>query len=149
MVPDWLCYWRRVPTDLLWPHYWCGTPTDLLWSKNIKSLTRGPNWPFRCLDDGVVPKLRKKLTQLTRSFSYIKSFLKKWFCWLKLAFLFWHWKLYIKGLFETFSSSQSEFCRDIATQHCCMESALENVWYNDAGEDDPQRVKLREILGRI
>ena len=23
---------------------------DLLWSKNVRSLTRGPNWPFICLD---------------------------------------------------------------------------------------------------
>ena len=27
-----------------------GVPTDLLWRKNVKSPTRGPNWPFRCLD---------------------------------------------------------------------------------------------------
>ena len=29
-------------------------PTDLLWSKNVMWQTWGPNWPFRCLDLGII-----------------------------------------------------------------------------------------------
>ena len=71
LVQKTLRHWQLGPTDLLWCkktlRHWHWGPTDLLWckkryvtdsgvqltsfgAKNVTSMTRGSNWPFRCLD---------------------------------------------------------------------------------------------------
>ena len=42
--------WKLTSFDPKTLRYQQVGPTDLLWSKNITWQTRGPNWPFRCLD---------------------------------------------------------------------------------------------------